>query len=104
MLTDDWIPIRPGMEHAMILGMIHTLLVEADPQTNPLIDWDFLHRCTVGFDADHMPQGRDTNDNLMDFVMGKEDGIPRRPEEVREGNGVVSSRSGSGDAYARKKK
>src|SRR3546814_2429954 len=80
MLTDDWIPIRPGMDHAMILGMIHTLLVEDDPQTNPLIDWDFLHRCTVGFDADHMPEGCDTNENLMDYVLGKEDGLPRDAE------------------------
>src|SRR3546814_6025337 len=28
MLTDDWIPIRPGTDHPMLLAMIHTLLVE----------------------------------------------------------------------------
>src|SRR3546814_4728574 len=80
MLTGDWIPIRPGRDHARILGMIHTLLVEYDPQTYPLIEWDFLHRCTVGFDADHMPEGCDTNENLMDYVLGKEDGLPRDAE------------------------
>lgn len=80
MLTDEWVPIRPGTDHALILGMIHTLLVEDDPAANPLIDWDFLHRCTVGFDRDHMPEGADPGDNLMDYVLGKEDGQPRDAE------------------------
>src|SRR3546814_19409080 len=84
MLTDDWIPIRPGMDHAMILGMIHTLLVEDDPQTNPLIDWDFIHRCTVGFDAAHMPEACDTNENLMDYVLGKADGLQSDAEWEEE--------------------
>jgi anaerobic dimethyl sulfoxide reductase subunit A len=55
MLTDEWLPIRPATDHPMLLGMIHTLLVEDDPVSNPLIDWDFLNRCTIGFDAEHLP-------------------------------------------------
>ncbi|MGK2911809.1 MAG: molybdopterin-dependent oxidoreductase [Sphingobium sp.] len=80
MLTDEWLPLRPGTDHAMILGMIHTLLVEDDPAANPLIDWDFLHRCTVGFDADHMPDGADPRDNLRDHVLGIDDGQPKDAE------------------------
>lgn len=80
MLTDEWVPIRPGTDHALLLGMIHTLLVEDDQETNPLIDWDFLHRCTVGFDADHMPEGADPRDNLKDYVLGHDDGLPRDAE------------------------
>jgi anaerobic dimethyl sulfoxide reductase subunit A len=80
MLTDDWVPIRPGTDHPMLLGMIHTLLVEDDPISNPLIDWDFLNRCTVGFDRNHMPQGIDCKENLRDYVLGLEDGQPKDAE------------------------
>jgi anaerobic dimethyl sulfoxide reductase subunit A len=77
MLTDEWLPIRPGTDHPMLLGMIHTLLVEDDPVSNPLIDWDFLNRCTVGFDANHIPAGADPKENLRDYVLGTYDGQPK---------------------------
>ena len=42
-LTDDYIPIRPGTDSAMLLGMAYVLISQDDPSTNPLIkDWDFL--------------------------------------------------------------
>lgn len=47
-LTDDYIPIRPGTDSAMLLGMAYVLISQDDPSTNPLIDWDFLERCTIG--------------------------------------------------------
>ena len=92
MLTDEWVPIRPATDHAMILGMIHTLLVEDDPATNPLIDWDFLDRCTIGFDRDHLPEGADPDDNLMDYVLGRNDGKPRDAEWASEICGVPPER------------
>jgi anaerobic dimethyl sulfoxide reductase subunit A len=76
----EWVPIRPGTDHALMLGMMYTLLQEDDPTSNPLIDWDFLNRCTVGFDADHMPEGANPQDNLRDYIMGTYDGIPKTPE------------------------
>ena len=39
----DWVPIRPGTDHALALGIMNTLLAEDDPKTNPLIDWAFLN-------------------------------------------------------------
>ncbi|NMA71374.1 MAG: molybdopterin-dependent oxidoreductase [Firmicutes bacterium] len=91
-LGGEWIPIRPGTDHAMALGMAHTLLVEDDPETNPLIDWDFLHRCTVGFDADHMPPGVDPKENFKDYVLGTYDGVPKTPEWAEEICGVPAER------------
>ncbi len=73
-LGDDWYPVRPGTDHALVLGMMHTLLVEDDPKNNPLIDWDFLHRCTVGFDSEHMPEGAVPEENFKDYILGKKDG------------------------------
>lgn len=91
-LADDWIPVRPGTDHALILGMMHTLLVEDDPATNPLIDWDFLNRCTVGFDSDHMPEGVDPKENFKDYVLGVSDGKPKTAEWASEICGVPPER------------
>ncbi len=79
-LGDEWVPVRPGTDHALALGMAHTLLTEDDPETNPLIDWDFLNRCTVGFDREHMPEGADPDLNFKDYVLGELDGEAKTPE------------------------
>ncbi|MEM8879929.1 MAG: molybdopterin-dependent oxidoreductase [Pseudomonadota bacterium] len=39
----EWLPIRPGTDVALMLGLCHTLLDE------DLHDVDFLHRCTSGW-------------------------------------------------------
>jgi len=76
-IGDEWIPIRPATDHAMLLGMVYTLITEDDPQNNPLIDWNSLYRLTTGFDRDHMPAGADPNENFRDYVLGlDENGKP----------------------------
>jgi anaerobic dimethyl sulfoxide reductase subunit A len=87
-LADEWVPVRPGTDHALTLGMAYTLITEDDPLTNPLIDWDFLNRCTVGFDADHVPAGADPQENFKDYVLGTYDGEPKTPEWASEICGV----------------
>ncbi|MFR1166560.1 MAG: molybdopterin-dependent oxidoreductase [Adlercreutzia equolifaciens] len=56
-LTDEFIAVRPGTDTAMLLAW-PMLLTQDDPEKNPLIDWDFLDRCTIGFDADHARRRR----------------------------------------------
>jgi len=87
-LEAEWIPIRPGTDHAMLLGMAYTLITEDDPVKNPLIDWEFLNKCVVGFDAEHMPEGANPEDNLKDYILGTYDGIPKTPEWASEICGV----------------
>jgi anaerobic dimethyl sulfoxide reductase subunit A len=79
-LGDEWIPVRPATDLAFLLGMAYVMFTEDDPATNPLIDWDFLNRCTVGYDADHMPEGANPKDNFKDYVLGTYDGTPKSPE------------------------
>lgn len=79
-LADQWVPIRPATDLAMLLGMAYVMITEDDPKTNPLIDWDFLNKCTVGFDAEHMPEGAAAKDNFKDYVLGTYDGEPKTPE------------------------
>ncbi len=91
-LADDWYPVRPGTDHAMILGIMHTLLNEDNPVNNPLIDWDFLNRCTVGFDKYHMPEGADPSENFKDYLLGKNDGQPKDAEWAAEICGIPAAR------------
>ncbi|MCE7792929.1 molybdopterin-dependent oxidoreductase [Salipaludibacillus sp. CUR1] len=88
LLGDEWVPVHPGTDHALMLGMAHTLIEEDDPDSNPLIDWDFLKSCTVGFDQDMMPEGADKEANFKDYVLGTHDGQPKTAEWASEISGV----------------
>jgi len=88
LLGDEWVPIHPGTDHAMLLGMAYTLLEKDDPTTNPLIDWDFLKKCSVGFDKDMMPKGANPEENFKDYVLGTFDGTPKTPEWASEICGI----------------
>ncbi|MBI5349801.1 MAG: molybdopterin-dependent oxidoreductase [Chloroflexi bacterium] len=78
-MADEWIPIRPATDTTMLLAMAYVMITE-DSATNKLIDWDFLNRCTVGFDKDHMPEGANPKENFKDYVLGVSDGKPKTPE------------------------
>ncbi|ACL19996.1 molybdopterin-dependent oxidoreductase [Desulfitobacterium hafniense] len=92
LLEADWIPTRPATDTALMIGVAHTLIVEDDPVKNPLIDWDFLKKYTIGFDADSMPPGTDAKDNFKDYVLGTYDGVPKNAEWAAEISGVAPDR------------
>ena len=79
-LGGTWVPVRPGQDKALVLGMAYVMLGEDDPQANPVIDWEFLNSHTIGFDADHMPEGVDPKENVKDYILGTYDGVPKTPE------------------------
>lgn len=81
-LADQWIPIRPGTDTAMLLGMAHHLI------TNKLQDQAFLDKYTTGFDKDHMPVGADPKNNFTDYILGTYDNTPKTPEWASEICGV----------------
>lgn len=74
LLADEWIPVRPGTDTALLLGIAHYMI------TNNLHDQGFLDKYCVGFDADHMPKGADPKENFKDYVLGTYDGEPKTPE------------------------
>lgn len=92
LLDAEWLPIMPSTDHALFLGMAYTLLKEDNPTTNPLVDWDFLNKYTVGFDSDHMPEGADPKENFKDYVLGTYDNTPKTPEWAAELCGVAADR------------
>ena len=63
-LGDQHNPCRPGTDAALLIGMAYYMI------ENNLQDQDFLDRCTVGFDKDHMPEGADPKENFKDYVLG----------------------------------
>ena len=77
-LGDEWIPVRPSTDTALLLGIAHYMI------TNNLQDQAFLDKYTVGFDADHMPAGADQKENFKDYVLGTYDGVPKTPEWASE--------------------
>lgn len=79
-----WIQVRPGTDTAFLLSVAYVMVTEDDPLHNPMIDWDFLNRCTVGFDAEHMPVDAALNENFKDYILGKYDNQPKTPQWTSE--------------------
>ncbi len=73
-LADEWVPIRPGTDAAVMSAMAYVLLTEN------LYDQDFVQRCCVGFDASQMPPGYEQEESYSDYIMGRRDGVPKTPE------------------------
>lgn len=61
-LHSESLLVFPGSDAAILAAMIY-VLIERD-----LVNWDFLARCTVGYEA------------LVDDILGKTDGIAKTPE------------------------
>ncbi len=79
---DKWIPVIPNTDAAWQLAVIYVWLQEET------YDQDYLNTHSIGFDADHMPEGADSKDNFKDYVLGTYDGIPKTPAWASEQTGI----------------
>jgi anaerobic dimethyl sulfoxide reductase subunit A len=73
-LADEWIPIRPGTDAAMMTAMAYVMLTEG------LLDTNFINQYCLGWDAAHMPPGAESAENYSDYLLGLRDGVPKSPE------------------------
>lgn len=73
-LADEWVPIRPGTDAAMLSAMAYVMLTEK------LYDADFVRTHCVGFDATQMPPDLGEAESYSDYLLGTRDGVPKTPD------------------------
>jgi DmsA/YnfE family anaerobic dimethyl sulfoxide reductase A subunit len=72
--ADEWIPIRPGTDAALVGGLAHVLIREG------LVDQDFLDSHCLGYDRRSMPAGVPSGNSYKEYILGKgPDGTPKTP-------------------------
>lgn len=72
--ADEWIPITPSTDGALANAMAYVIWSEG------LQDQDFMDRCCIGFDAEHMPEGAPKEHNFKNYLFGGLDGVAKTPE------------------------
>ncbi len=72
-LADEWIPIRPGTDAAMMSAMANVMIRE------DLYDREFVKTHCVGFDAATMPEGAEEEESYEDYILGRRDGVEKTP-------------------------
>ncbi|MGE5378040.1 MAG: DMSO/selenate family reductase complex A subunit [Bacteroidota bacterium] len=70
-LADEWIPIRPGTDTAMMSAMAYVMLTEH------LYDAEFVRMHCVGFDDSQMPV--EGAESYKEYILGIRDGVPKTP-------------------------
>ena len=81
-LGAEWIPLRPATDSAMMDAMAYVIVKEG------LQDQEFLDRCCLGFDKEHMPEGVEPSESYLSWIMGEKDGVEKTPEWAEMITGV----------------
>jgi anaerobic dimethyl sulfoxide reductase subunit A len=81
-LADEWIPIRPGTDAAMMSAMAHVMI------TAGLVDAGFVAAHCVGYDASQMPPAAKDAESYKDYVLGARDRTPKTPAWAEPITGV----------------
>lgn len=77
-LADEWIPIRPGTDVALMSAMAYVMITEN------IYDKAFVDKYCVGFDKTQMPEGAEDAESYKDYILGARDGIPKTPAWAEE--------------------
>ncbi|MCQ2561834.1 MAG: molybdopterin-dependent oxidoreductase, partial [Clostridia bacterium] len=85
-LADEWIPIKPSSDPAMLDAMCYVIWREG------LQDQEFMDKFCVGFDEAHMPEGVDPSLCYRAYLFGEKDGIVKTPQWAEEICGVPAEK------------
>lgn len=84
---DEWIPIRPGTDAALVAAMAYVMITEN------MIDKPFLDKYCVGFDEVTMPTDAPKNGHYKAYILGEgADGIAKTPDWASPITGIPASR------------
>jgi DmsA/YnfE family anaerobic dimethyl sulfoxide reductase A subunit len=62
---DEWVPVRPGTDAALVEGIAHVLITEK------LVDQAFLDTYCVGYDERTLPASAPRNGDYRSYILGK---------------------------------
>lgn len=73
-LADQWIPVRPTTDCALLDAMAYVIISEG------LHDQKFLDTYCLGFDEEHMPPGVASGNSYKNYILGQgDDKMPKTP-------------------------
>jgi len=83
-LDAEWIALRPATDAALLDAMAYVIYTEG------LHNQEFLDRCCIGFDKEHMPEGIDPTECYLSWLLGERDGVAKTPEWAEKITGVAA--------------
>ncbi len=84
---DEWIPIRPGTDAALVAGIAWVLIDEN------LVDQPFLDKYCVGYDEKTLPEGAPANGHYKAYILGQgDDGVAKTPQWASHITGIPADR------------
>lgn len=84
---DEWIPIRPGTDAALVAGIAWVLINEN------LVDQPFLDKYCVGYDEKTLPADAPANGHYKAYILGEgDDGTAKTPQWASRITGIPVDR------------
>ena len=84
---DEWIPIRPGTDAALVCALAWVMISEN------LVDQTFLENYCVGFDEKTLPAGAPANSHYKAYILGQgDDGVAKTPAWAAGITGIPAGR------------
>lgn len=84
---DEWIPIRPGTDAALVAGLAHVMIGEN------LVDQPFLDKYCVGYDEKTLPTEAPRNGHYKAYILGEgDDRTEKTPQWASRITGIPADR------------
>lgn len=84
---DEWIPIRPGTDAALVSALAWVMITEN------LVDQAFLDNYCVGYDEKNLPADAPANAHYKAYILGQgDDGVAKTPEWASRITGIPVDR------------
>lgn len=84
---DEWIPIRPGTDTALVNAIAHVLITEN------MVDQEFLDKYCVGYDEKTLPASAPSNGSYKAYILGEgPDKTVKTPEWASRITGIPVDR------------